>query len=55
MRFPNEVVTTSQFKAYKRQVAKAVEAALGSRGEDWINEQLEHSNELRLGTGLRTF
>lgn len=48
MRFPNEILPASVFKSYKRRIAKATKASLGRSARDWVNAQLEHSNEPRL-------
>jgi len=48
MRFDNELMPKADFKSYKRKMAKAVTKELGRRARDWINKQLEHSNEPRL-------
>src|ERR1022692_3019217 len=48
MRFENEVMPAAYFKSYKRKMAKAVKTVLGPTARNWLNTQLEHSNELRL-------
>lgn len=48
MRFPNEILPAAEFKSYKRKIAKAAKSALGASARDWVNMQLEHSNEPRL-------
>jgi ApeA N-terminal domain 1 len=48
MRFPNEVMPAAAFKSYKRKIANVVRIALGSAARDWVNKQLQFSNELRL-------
>ena len=48
MRFPNEILPASVFKLNKRRIAKATKASLGRSARDWVNAQLEHSNEPRL-------
>lgn len=48
IRFPNEVLPAAEFKSNKRRIAKAAKTALGTSARDWVNSQLEHSNEPRL-------
>jgi ApeA N-terminal domain 1 len=48
MRFENAMRPPAEFKSYKRKIAKVVKIALGTASRDWINKQLEHSNEPRL-------
>jgi hypothetical protein len=48
MHFKNEIVSTSEFKSRKRKMANAVKRVLGPKARDWLNQQLEHSNEPRL-------
>jgi hypothetical protein len=48
MRFPNEIMPTTAFKSYKRKIANVVNVALGRAAREWINRQLQFSNEPRL-------
>jgi hypothetical protein len=48
MRFENEIVPAPEFKSRKRKMCKAVKKALGPKARDWLNQQLEFSNEPRL-------
>jgi ApeA N-terminal domain 1 len=48
MRFANEIMPSSEFRSYKRKIANVVRISLGRRARDWLNKQLQFSNEPRL-------
>ena len=48
MRFPDELISRADYRAYRRKIARVVTVALGRRTGNWVNEKLQFANEPRL-------